>query len=113
MRDPSRTRAAVRLGLLAIAVAVLAWGAWWLIERALQPAEPHTAQAQAEPTVSERLADVLEPENAPTTEADPPQVKDGVSQGHAAGLHRTLDALRLKASAAFVIDQRSGEVMRG
>jgi D-alanyl-D-alanine carboxypeptidase len=38
------------------------------------------------------------------------QVKDGVSRGRAAGMDLTPDALRLKASAAFVIDQRSGEV---
>jgi serine-type D-Ala-D-Ala endopeptidase (penicillin-binding protein 7) len=113
MRDPSRTSAAVRLGLLIVAVAVLAWGAWWLIERAIRPAEPEAVKAQVEPppTLTERLGDALEPENAPTTEADPPEIKDGVSQGHAAGLHRTPDALRLKASAAFVIDQRSGEVL--
>ena len=54
---------------------------------------------------------MLEPESAPTTEADPPEVKDGVSQGRAAGLHRTPDALRLNASAAYVIDQRNGEVL--
>jgi len=124
MRDPSRTRAAVRLGLLVVALAMLAGAAWWLADRAGRrpeaakpaastPAEPGTTQAQADPppTLSERLGDVLEPENAPTTEADPPQVKDGVSWGRAAGLQHAPDALRLKASAAFVIDQRSGEVL--
>jgi D-alanyl-D-alanine endopeptidase (penicillin-binding protein 7) len=71
------------------------------------------AQAAAEPppSVAERLRDTLEPENAPTTEADPPHVKNGISNGHAAGLHNTRDPLRLKASAAFVVDQRSGEVL--
>ena len=124
MRDPSRTRAAVRLGLLVVALAMLAGAAWWLADRAARrpevgkpaastSAEPATTQAQAEPppTLSERLGDVLEPENAPTTEADPPQVKDGVSWGRAAGLQHAPDALRLKASAAIVIDQRSGEVL--
>ena len=118
MRDPSRTRAAVRLGLLVVAaLAVLAGGAWWFADRAAQRSEvaKPAAQAQAEPppTLSERLGDVLEPENAPTTEAEPPEVKGGVSVGHAAGLHHAPDALRLKASAAFVIDQRSGEVLLG
>jgi len=124
MRAPSRTRAAVRLGLLVVALAVLAGAAWWLADRAARrseagkpaastPAAPGAAQAQSEPppTLSERLGDALQPENAPTTEADPPQVKDGTSWGHAAGLQHTPDALRLKASAAFVIDQRTGEVL--
>ena len=127
MRDPSRTRAAVRLGLLIVAaLAVLAGGAWWFTDRAAlrlevarpaasAPAAPAVAQAPAEPppTLAERLGDVLEPENAPTTEAEPPEVKGGVSVGHAAGLHHAPDALRLKASAAFVIDQRSGQVLLG
>jgi serine-type D-Ala-D-Ala endopeptidase (penicillin-binding protein 7) len=124
MRDSSRTRSAVRLSLLIVALAMPAGGAWWLAHREAQqvevdkpagsaPAEPTAAQPEAEPppTLSERLGDVLQPQNAPTTEADPPQVKDGVSQGHATGLHRTPDALRLKASAAVVIDQRTGEVL--
>jgi serine-type D-Ala-D-Ala endopeptidase (penicillin-binding protein 7) len=124
MRDSSRTKAAVRLGLLGVALAMPAGGAWWLAHReapqpevdkaaASGPAEPAPSQAQLErpPTLSERLGDVLQPQNSPTTEADPPQVNDGVSRGHAAGLHRTPDALRLKASAAIVIDQRSGEVL--
>jgi serine-type D-Ala-D-Ala endopeptidase (penicillin-binding protein 7) len=121
MRDPSRPRAAVRLGLLVVALAVIACAAWWLADRDSRRSETHKAaasapaatqaQADPQPTLSERVGDVLQPENAATTEADPPEVKDGVSQGHAAGLHRTPDALRLKASAAFVIDQRSGEVL--
>jgi D-alanyl-D-alanine endopeptidase (penicillin-binding protein 7) len=125
MRDPSRTRAAVRLGLLVVALAVLTFAGWWLADRkALQletasPAAsapgPAAAKAPAEPppSLAERLGDVLQPENAPTTEAEPPEVKDGVSVGHAAGLQHTPDALRLKASAAFVIDQRSGQVLLG
>lgn len=124
MRDTSRTRAAVRLGLLIVMLAGLAGGGWWLADRAvrqseittpvaLAPAAPGAAQSQVEPepTLSERLGDALHAENAPTTEADPPQVKDGVSWGHAAGLHQAPDPLRLKASAVFVIDQRSGEVL--
>jgi serine-type D-Ala-D-Ala endopeptidase (penicillin-binding protein 7) len=111
MRDPSRTRAAVRLGLFVVALAVPAGGAWWLADREARRSEAMQAQAEPQPTLAERLGDALEPENAPTTEADPPQVKDGVSWGHAAGLHRTPDPLRLKASAAFVVDQRSGEVL--
>jgi serine-type D-Ala-D-Ala endopeptidase (penicillin-binding protein 7) len=111
MRDPSWIRTAVRLGLLVVALAVLAAGAWWLAAHAAQRSDTVQAQAEPPPTLFERLGDALEPENAPTTEADPPQVKGGVSQGHAAGLHRTPDALRLKASAAFVADQRSSEVL--
>ncbi|HXD40095.1 MAG TPA: serine hydrolase [Ramlibacter sp.] len=124
MRDPARTRAAVRLGLSVAALSLLAIGGWWLADRAAwrsetekpaasAPAEPGAKAAPAEPppSLAERLGDVLQPENAPTTEAEPPEVKGGVSVGHAAGLHLTPDALRLKASAAFVIDQRSGEVL--
>src|SRR4051794_27645056 len=120
----SRYRAATRLGLLVVALAVTAGGAWWWTAREAQapeagvpaastPANPPVAQVTPEPppSLSERLGDALQPDNAPTTEADPPHVKDGVSRGHAAGLHRTHDPLHLKASAAFVIDQRSGEVL--
>jgi serine-type D-Ala-D-Ala endopeptidase (penicillin-binding protein 7) len=124
MRDASRTRAAVRLGWLIVVLAGLAGAGWWLADRAAwrseivtpvapAPAAPGAAPAQAElaPPLSERLGDVLRPESAPTTEADPPRVKDGVSWGHAAGLNRVPDPLRLKASAAIVIDQRTGEVL--
>ena len=127
MRDPSRTRTAVRLGLLVVALAMPTGGALWLTDREARqseagkpagsaPAEPQAAQAQAaepSPTLSERLGDVLRPENAPTTEGDPPQVKDGVSRGRAAGLQHTPDALRLKASAAIVIDKRTGKLLLG
>ena len=125
MLDPSRTRTAVRLGLLVVALAMPTSGTWWLTEREARqsevgqpaesaPAEPAAAQAPAAespPTLSERLGDVLRPENAPTTEGDPPQVKGGVSRGRAAGLQHAPDALRLKASAAIVIDRRTGKVL--
>jgi D-alanyl-D-alanine endopeptidase (penicillin-binding protein 7) len=120
----SRNRTFTRLKLLIAALAITTGAAWWWTGRdatrpeagvpaASTPATPPAAESPAEPppTISERLGDVLQPENAPTTEADPPHVKDGVSWGHAAGLHRTRDPLRLKASAAFVVDQRSGEVL--
>ena len=126
MPDASRTRTAVRLGLLVVALAMPTGGALWLTEREARqseivqlagpasPAEPSAAQEQAvapQPTLSERLGDVLRPENAPTTEGDPPQVKDGVSRGRAAGLQHTPDDLRLKASAAIVIERRTGKVL--
>jgi serine-type D-Ala-D-Ala endopeptidase (penicillin-binding protein 7) len=119
MGDASRTRAAVRLGLLVVALAVIGGGAWWLADRTWLQADRPAASATAEPprapepkpTLTDRLADLLQTENAATTEADPPQVKDGVSWGHAAGLHQAPDDLHLKASAAIVVDERSGAVL--
>jgi D-alanyl-D-alanine endopeptidase (penicillin-binding protein 7) len=120
----SRNMATTRLHWLILALAITAGGAWWWADREARrsddavpavsaPANPPAVQAAAEPppTISERLGDVLQPENAPTTEADPPHVKDGVSWGHAAGLHKAHDPLHLKASAVFVIDPRDGAVL--
>ncbi|HWI79790.1 MAG TPA: serine hydrolase [Ramlibacter sp.] len=119
----SRTKA-TRLHWLIVALAITAGGTWWWADRearrpdgavpavsmpANPPAEP--AAAEPPPSISERLNDALQPENAPTTEADPPHVKDGVSRGHALGLQNTHDPLHLKASAAFVIDPRDGAVL--
>ena len=119
----SRNMAVTRLHGLILALALVAGGAWWWADReARRPdgvpgastlANPSSEQAAAEPppSISERLNDALQPENAPTTEADPPHVKDGVSRGHALGLQNTHDPLHLKASAAFVIDPRDGAVL--
>lgn len=49
-------------------------------------------------------------ESPATTEADPDE-SDGVSWGHRAGLHLASDPLHLKASAAYVVDQRSGKTL--
>jgi serine-type D-Ala-D-Ala endopeptidase (penicillin-binding protein 7) len=120
----SRYRAATRLQWLIAALAITAGAAWWWTDREAQlpdvqapisstPAGPPAAHVAAEPppSLSESLADALLPENAPTTDTDPPHVKDGVSRGQAAGLHKTPDPLRLKAGAVFVIDPRDGAVL--
>jgi serine-type D-Ala-D-Ala endopeptidase (penicillin-binding protein 7) len=120
----SRYRAATRLHWLIAALAITAGAAWWWTEReahlpqasvpaASAPAQPPVAPAVAEPppSLSERLGDALLPENAPTTDTDPPHVKDGVSRGHAEGLQNAYDPLHLKASAVFVIDPRDGAVL--
>jgi serine-type D-Ala-D-Ala endopeptidase (penicillin-binding protein 7) len=117
MRVASRKRAGIGFSLLVMVLAIVAAFAWWLADRAAERQEivetvtSAAVPAEPEPTLSQRLGDALHAENAPTTEADPPQVPDGVSWGRAAGLHRTPDPLRLKASAMLVVDHRSGEVL--
>jgi serine-type D-Ala-D-Ala endopeptidase (penicillin-binding protein 7) len=128
MRGRSRTRAGFRLGLTVVVLVVLAGCALWLADRQARRAElmppvssggvvtapaPPAAQVQPEPDASpaQRLADAIHSDSAPTTEADPPEVPDGVSWGHAKGLHQTPDELHLKASAAIVMDAASGEVL--
>jgi serine-type D-Ala-D-Ala endopeptidase (penicillin-binding protein 7) len=125
MRGRSRTRAGFRLGLTVLVLAVLAGVAFWLAERSAIRAEfvpppgaapasaPAVAQASVEPPPSpaQQLDDALHPETAPTTEADPPVAPNGVSWGHAKGLHAVKDELHLKASAATVVDAATGEVL--
>jgi D-alanyl-D-alanine endopeptidase (penicillin-binding protein 7) len=109
----SRYKAATRLYGLIAALVITAGAAWWWTDRQARQADEAAAQAAAEPppSISERLGDALEPENAPTTEADPPHIKDGISRGQDLGLHNTRDPLHLKAGAAFVMDPRDGAVL--
>jgi serine-type D-Ala-D-Ala endopeptidase (penicillin-binding protein 7) len=122
MRGRSRTRTGFRLGLTAAVLAVLAGCAVWFVERDTWQAEatpppgvhaPAVAQGPTEPppTAVQRLDDAIDPDNAPTTEADPPQAPDGVSWGHAQGLHNVKDELHLRASAAVVMDAASGKIL--
>jgi serine-type D-Ala-D-Ala endopeptidase (penicillin-binding protein 7) len=124
MRVRSRARTGFRVGLTVAALAVLAGCAFWFAQRSEIRSElvpppgvkaPATAAApvQAEPPPSpvQQLADAIHPENAPTTEADPPLAPNGVSWGHAKGLQKAKDDLHLKASAATVVDAATADVL--
>ena len=109
MRDASRTKAAVRLGLVIVVLAALAGaGWWWFVDRTVTTGHP---TADPPPTLGERLDDALGTENSATTEADPPPAREGESWARAAGLHKVPDELRLNASAAVVVEQDSGKVL--
>lgn len=115
---PARTPS-VRLGLVLALVAALA-AAWWQWQRdaapAVGPTPPALASTPAEPAVPPPVtgpealpAEVAEA--APTTESDPPQARNGLSWGRMAGLHTTRDDLRLRASAAYVVEPDTGKVL--
>ncbi|HWI82615.1 D-alanyl-D-alanine carboxypeptidase family protein [Ramlibacter sp.] len=128
MRRPTQTRPRRRtFTLVALLAAALAAAGGWQVARlradrqaqqppAVQaPAAAASAPAPAEAGVSAALADLLPAitGESPTTEADPPQERDGVSWGHRAGLHNTKDDLHLRASAAYVVEPGSGKVLLG
>ncbi|MEO8655728.1 MAG: hypothetical protein ABI409_16490, partial [Ramlibacter sp.] len=97
------------VALVALLLGATAW--WWFIAResaALTPAE--RALPDTEPAPS--LLGIPLPRGAESaTEADPAPVKDGISWGHRAGLHKVPDELHLNASVAYVVDQGSGEAL--
>ncbi len=112
-RNPIRPRLAVALLVLLLAGAL--W--WFAVQRGWTPG------LQTQESVPQALSD-SEPEpsilglpwpgkgeSPATTEADPPPDRDGISWGHRAGLHLEPDPLHLKASAAYVVDPRSGETL--
>lgn len=120
MGKATRTRArTIRLSLVLVLVAALA-AAWWQWRRTatptVAPAPPSASSTPAEPAVPPPVtgpealpAEVAEA--APTTESDPPQARNGVSWGRMAGLHTTPDDLRLRASAAYVVEADTGKVL--
>jgi D-alanyl-D-alanine endopeptidase (penicillin-binding protein 7) len=83
------------------------------IEPADPAAVPAIQAAGPSPTASAAAEPVAQIEVAPPTEEGPPLLsfERGTSMGHAAGLHKVDDKLRLSASAALVIDQASGDVL--
>ena len=136
MRGRSRTKAGFLFALTIAGLVVLAACALWLsdwnarraelvppIGAAAPPASPvagtpvaaapAVVQAPADPGPGpvQRLKDVIHPDTAPTTEADPPVAPDGVSWGHAKGLQHAADELHLKASAAIVTDAATGRIL--
>ncbi|WP_238344071.1 serine hydrolase [Ramlibacter lithotrophicus] len=121
MGKATRTGArTIRLSLVLVLATALA-AAWWYLEQepapiATPPAAPGVATAPAGPAAPPPVsgpealpAEVAEA--APTTESDPPQARNGVSWGRMAGLHTTRDELRLRASAAYVVEPRTGKVL--
>lgn len=84
---------------------------------AIEAAGPSPTASSAAGAGATHLTSAPEPvvqiEVAPPTEEGPPLLsfERGTSMGHAAGLHKVDDKLRLSASAALVIDQASGDVL--
>jgi D-alanyl-D-alanine endopeptidase (penicillin-binding protein 7) len=109
----------VRTGLavLAVAAACLAGGLAYL--SAQKPPRNEQAVAIATPEAPKPAPGAEEnaPETAPpgvemVPEAESPSpIELRQSVGHAAGLHKTKDPLRLVSSAAYAIDTATGEVL--
>jgi len=114
-----RTRLSFVLALLA----VCAGAAWWRWQAQPGPPVPPAAPAiatagpaadppRAPPPVAGPEALAAEAAAAsPTTESDPPQLNNGASWGHLAGLHQTDNGVRLRSSAAFVMEPGTGKVL--
>lgn len=100
------------LFLAALTALLIGGNSWWWFAApelpALSPAEK--ALPDTEPTPSVLGFPLPRSPGAPT-EADPAPVKDGISWGHRAGLHMVQDDLGLEASAAYVVDQGSGQAL--
>lgn len=116
---PTRARR-TRLSLLLVLLAALSAAAWWPWQRdrmaTTAPAPPAVVSTPAEPAVPPPVSGPEAPpaevaEAAPTTESDPPQARNGISWARLAGLHTTPDELRLRASAAYVVEPGTGKVL--
>lgn len=115
-------RAAARAVVASMLTATLLLVAGCSNEAADPSAVPAIEAAGPSPTASAApgvapAASAAEPvaqvEMAPPDEEGPPLLSfhRGTSLGHAAGLHKINDKLRLTASAALVVDQATGEVL--
>lgn len=121
----SRRARRTRLGFVLALLAACAGAAWWQWHAqpglTAPPPTPAVATVGAGPAVDppREPPPVAGPEAlpaeaaaaSPTTESDPPQLNNGLSWGHMAGLHQTDDGLRLRSSAAFVMEPGTGKVL--
>ncbi len=120
---PSSKRSGARslAGLAVFSTVLLGAVVYWQArDQPLRTAEPSTVAVNTNPTSSgpvdsDQEAQPPAPpgvEVVPETEAPPaPTAETRQSFGHAAGLHRTKDPLRLVSSAAVAIDQDTGRVL--